>query len=279
MHGDYIVLENKAQTPPPSNQNQKPPAADPAPPPSDDKRYGTVTASSLNVRSGPSTKNHKVGMVVKETKLTILGTQGSWYKISYKGKDAYVHSDYVKLESTGKSTSGSTSVIGTATVTASSLNVRSGAGTNYKKIGSLPKNKKVDLLAKQGAWYKIKYGSGVGYVHGNYLKVNSTSSSNKNSSGNSSNSGNQTRGSEQRIGTVNASSLHVRSGPGTKHSSKGLLSRGTKVTITGESGSWYKIKYGSGTGYVHKNYIKLTSGGSSSGALPSSAPELSMHQH
>jgi len=260
VHGDYIVLENKGQTPPPSpGNNSGSGKTDPAPPPSDDKRYGVVTASALNVRSGPSTKNHKVGMVVKGTRLTILGTQGSWYKISYNGKTAYVHSDYVKLESTSTPSPGSGNVgtvIGKATVTASSLNVRSGPGTNYKRIGSLPRNRQVELLAKQGAWYKIKYGSGVGYVHGNYLKIVSSGNT-SNNSGSSDNSSN--RGTTQRTGTVNASALNVRSGPGTNYSSKGLLSRGSKVTIVGESGSWYKINYGSGTGYVHKNYIKLTS--------------------
>ena len=123
-------------------------------------------------------------MVVKGTRLTILGTQGSWYKISYNGKTAYVHSDYVKLESTSTPSPGSGNVgtvIGKATVTASSLNVRSGPGTNYKRIGSLPRNRQVELLAKQGAWYKIKYGSGVGYVHGNYLKIVSSGNTGNNS--------------------------------------------------------------------------------------------------
>ncbi len=265
VHGDYIVLETKEQpTPPSSGNDQKPGTTDPAPPPSDDRRYGIVTASALNVRSGPSTKNHKVGMVVKGTRLTILATQGVWYKISYNGKTAYVHSDYVKLESTSTPSTGSGNVgtvIGKATVTASSLNVRSGAGTNYKRIGSLPRNRQVELLAKQGAWYKIKYGSGVGYVHGDYLKIISSGNTGNNNSSN--NSGSQNSGTEQRTGTVNASALNVRSGPGTNYSRKGTLSRGTKVTITGESGSWYKIKYGSGTGYVHKNYITITSGSNS----------------
>ena len=31
---------------------------------------------------------------------------------------------------------------------------------------------------------------------------------------------------------------------------------GAKVTITGESGSWYKIQSGSINGYVSKTYIK-----------------------
>jgi SpoIID/LytB domain protein len=246
VHGDYIVLEDNGQSSPPpaSGQDPKPGKTDPAPPPSDEKRYGRVTASALNVRSGPSTKNHIVGMVVKGTKLTILATQGDWYRISFNGKDGYVHANYVKLETSDNTTPPpSNNVIGKATVTASSLNVRNGASTSNKKIGSLAKGKQVELLEKVGAWYKIKYGSGTGYVHGDYLKLISGSESN--------------RGTEQRTGTVTASSLNVRTGPGTKYSRVGLLYRGAKVTITGESGSWYQIKSGSLSGYVSKSYIKL----------------------
>ena len=258
VHGDYIVLEDTGQSSPPptSGQDPKPGKTDPAPPPSDDRRYGIVTASSLNVRSGPSTKNHIVGMVVKGTKLTILGTQGSWYRISLNGKDGYVHGNYVKLETSKNETTPppANTVIGKATVTASSLNVRNGAGTSHKKIGSLTKGKQVELLEKTGSWYKIKYGSGTGYVHGNYLKLNSSGTTNPTPP--------STPPSNNTVigrATVTASSLNVRSGAGTSNKKIGSLAKGKQVELLEKTGSWYKIKYGNGTGYVDGKYLKLTS--------------------
>ena len=59
-------------------------------------------------------------------------------------------------------------------------------------------------------------------------------------------------------GTVNTASgsLNVRSGPSTGYSIIGKLSKGTKVTIVATaSNGWYKIKYGSGYGYVSNSYI------------------------
>ena len=45
------------------------------------------------------------------------------------------------------------------------LNVRSGPGTNYGKIGSLNNGQSVNILQDMGnGWYKIEYGSGEGYV-------------------------------------------------------------------------------------------------------------------
>ena len=59
------------------------------------------------------------------------------------------------------------------------------------------------------------------------------------------------------VGTVNtdSSNLNVRSGPGTTYSTIGSLAKGAQVTILGEENGWYKIQYGSGTGYVSKDYI------------------------
>ena len=57
----------------------------------------------------------------------------------------------------------------TGQVTASLLNVRSGAGTKYSRIGSLRKGKTFTVTgtAKDSSgvtWYKFKYGSMTGYV-------------------------------------------------------------------------------------------------------------------
>ncbi len=61
------------------------------------------------------------------------------------------------------------------------------------------------------------------------------------------------------IGVVDSSkvssNLRVRSGPGTSYSALGAIDPGTSVTIYEETNGWYKIGYGSGYGYVSKDYI------------------------
>ncbi len=56
-------------------------------------------------------------------------------------------------------------------------------------------------------------------------------------------------------GTVTGSGVNVRSGPGTNYAVVTTLSKNASVTLTGESGSWYKIKSGASTGYISKDYI------------------------
>ena len=66
-----------------------------------------------------------------------------------------------------------------------------------------------------------------------------------------------------QTGRVNTSQLNLRKSPSIESKSLQTLSRDTKVTITGTSGSWYRVIYGKYTGYVMKQYITVVSGSSS----------------
>jgi uncharacterized protein YgiM (DUF1202 family) len=53
----------------------------------------------------------------------------------------------------------------------SSLNVRNGAGTKYKTIGSLKNGTKVRIGGVVGDWYSIYFGDHGGFVHKDYIKL------------------------------------------------------------------------------------------------------------
>ena len=59
----------------------------------------TVTASSLNVRSTPSTSGAKVGTLPSGAKVTVSSANGSWAAVSYNGISGYCSMDYLKQES------------------------------------------------------------------------------------------------------------------------------------------------------------------------------------
>ncbi len=64
-----------------------------------------------------------------------------------------------------------------------------------------------------------------------------------------------TRVQTTHIGIVNASALRLRSGPSTKSSTLSTAPRGDYVTITGKSGSWYKVEFNLREGYMHQDYL------------------------
>ncbi|MDR4235201.1 SH3 domain-containing protein, partial [Priestia megaterium] len=59
-------------------------------------------------------------------------------------------------------------------VTASKLNVRSGAGTTYGIIGSVVKGQALSVMSKSGSWYKINYNGRMGYVSSDYVQASGT---------------------------------------------------------------------------------------------------------
>ena len=109
-----------------------------------------------------------MGTLSKGAKVEVITKLPSgWYKIKYKGTYGYVLGKYVKLNTPQQDEK----VIATGKTTAG-LNVRSGAGTGYKKIGYLNKGTKVEIVTKlSNGWYKIKFNSSYGYVSGDYVKL------------------------------------------------------------------------------------------------------------
>ena len=54
-------------------------------------------------------------------------------------------------------------------ITADSMRVRGGVGLTSEIIGGITFGEKVEILDKEGDWYKIRFGDGVGYISGQYL--------------------------------------------------------------------------------------------------------------
>ena len=220
--------------------------------------------TSVNVRAGAGTNTKKIGTAKKGAKFECLGKSddGNWYKIQYNSTTvAYIHKDYIDTKEETVEVPVEVAVSGKiATVVncRTSVNVRAGAGTTNSIIGQGKKNAQFTLLAtvkvNGDTWYKVQYTtSKVGYIHEDYIKVSDAGSS-------GTPSGNIATIVHCRV------SVNVRSGPGTSNSKLGTAPKGEQYTCLGVSddGNWYKIQYTSSKeGYVHKDYIELSTGSAS----------------
>ena len=125
---------------------------------------GIVSVSSgwLNVRSSPAASATKISSLQKGSYVTLISKSGNWWKVEYaKGKFGYCHGDYIRVVSSDTAK---------VNVSSGSLNVRTGAGTGYQKIGSLYKGEAVVILSSSGDWSRILInGTGTGYVSSKYL--------------------------------------------------------------------------------------------------------------
>ncbi len=196
---------------------------------------GTVIADSLNVRSSTNTSAEVLTKVSNGTELEILASDGSWYKIKLSdGTEGFVSAEYVTPHE---------AVFGV--VTASSLFVRSSTGTLSPALTTLPYGTIVELLAYDGAWYKIKFGNGMeGYVSADYISLDLSLAVST---------------PYVVYGYINATYLNIRATTDTYSESLALLPMGTCVEILTGDGLWYKIRTASGTeGYASANYVSLT---------------------
>ncbi len=131
-----------------------------------DCETGLVTASVLNVRSDSSTNSSIIGYLARGTKVDVVYRESNgWYMIKFGTKYAYVNGNYISIIN-----SNSLPIIQTGKVTASKLNVRSGASTSSEIIGTLKKGNVAEIVSKENGWYKIKYYNSYGYVSSSYVK-------------------------------------------------------------------------------------------------------------
>ena len=215
---------------------------------------GIVTATSLNVRSGPATSYTTKFIVNKGDNVTVEDSADGWYKITTKdGKNGWASSKYIQ-------TSQNTTT--TKVVSVSSLNMRSGPSTSYNIIEVLTKDTQVEVISVEDGWAKIKYNSKTGYVSNQYLSNSAPSSSSETST---------TKYVVANVG------LNVRKGPSTSHAVVTTLANGTKVTVKSTSNGWSKITTGNITGYVSSSYLtsKKPSSGSSSSSDSSTSTSAS----
>ncbi|HHU63811.1 MAG TPA: SH3 domain-containing protein [Clostridiales bacterium] len=219
---------------------------------------GVVTGSVVNVRSSGSLNAKIITQAKKGTELDVIKKSGDWYNVKLPSKTVgWMYAQYIALK---EKTSGN-NVTGNGTVTGSAVRVRSGPSTSKSIIGLLYRNAKVKVIGKQGSWYKVQLSNGKeGYMHSDYVKVNtSVPESTSRSKGESSNN----ESSKTAKGTITASALRVRSGPGTNYSTLTTYKRNTTVNILGKcqgsGGLWYKISYPGGKeAWVSAQYVKAS---------------------
>lgn len=241
--------------------------------------------------SGTLTLTKSTKQLPAGTKVNVLSTSGGYAKIMVRDSSTsapyavYIPETSFTTSSSGSSssivgvgtvtgpsgTTGSTTSTGTAGVITncvSSVNFRTGAGTGNTLLGTLPKGAPVMVLSSTTGsdgktWYKVTYNNTTGYVSGQYVSVTGTVSS-----GSGTTSGTTSTTGTPGVITNCTSGVNFRSSASSSSSKLGTLPKGATISIlsstTGSDGdTWYKVTYGTTTGYVHGDYVS-TSGSVSS---------------
>ena len=132
-----------------------------------------LSSGTLNVRSGEGTNYAKAGSLANGASVNVISNDGDWLHIQANGIDGYVASQYVTIGGAQTVPVSSGTSYGTRYVggQVGTLNVRSGPGTNYSKVGGLASLTPVNVVDKQGDWAKIDYNGATGWVAAVYLDI------------------------------------------------------------------------------------------------------------
>jgi uncharacterized protein YgiM (DUF1202 family)/beta-N-acetylglucosaminidase len=141
----------------------------------------------------------------------------------------------------------------TVKVTSTTLNVRSGAGTEYQIVGKLKYGQNIrvygTVLNGSLKWYKIIYNQKTAYVVGSYTKVLSKTITYD----------------PVRSGKC-LQTTNIRTGPATTKPSIGILKVGTQIKLysiyTIYNGTkydqWHRVSYNGQVGYVIADFMKMS---------------------
>ena len=145
-----------------------------------------------------------------------------------------------------------------AVVTGNNVYFRSGPSTEYTVYECLPKGTVVTVTdMSDSEWYGVTYNGHSGYINSAYLRISSSSEADPSPDPGTGGNDAPAVQSEGSPGTVNAMYVRFRSGPGTDFSILGEYNRGTELTVTGSSGSWYAVIINGKSGYMYSDYVTL----------------------
>lgn len=256
---------------------------------------GKVTTETLNLRSEPSTSSSVVELLNADEELEILSEEGNWYKVKHGSKEGYVSKDYVKVDETTvdePTTTGNGNTLSNPDDTNNGV-VNNGTVTlkkdtiikilpliNASSIGEAKSGEEVTIITSANKWVFIQTDELSGWILNPEIEITTTVPDNngedtqteqepENSDDENLDEENQdeeepstnnsdTTYTESRTKYINASSVYVRSEPSTDSEIVTTLIRNTDVTITGENGDWYKVKYGDYAGYIYKDLLSDT---------------------
>ena len=138
--------------------------------------------------------------------------------------------------------------------TGSSLRLREEPSTSASIVTTLNKGVAVAILADEAdGWYKISYNGKSGFVSADYMVVDQDNVFSS-------------------YGRTNGDGVNVRAGASTDSEVLATVNKGTVVTVNGFDNGWYDVTCEYGTeGYIHSDFLDLTSSNSSSSDIVDSA--------
>lgn len=221
-------------------EETEPVATEPEAPKTVTATMGTVTAGKLNVRKGPNSDYETAGAYYTGDRIEILETKTEGDTLWGRTDLGWVGMGYVRMdgdaaiaeENTAAKilSDGTLGILGYGVVNLGELNVRTGPGEEYAKVGEVKLGIRYAYYQTSENWVRIESG----WVSTDYFYTEGSVTENAFS------------------GKVTEDNLNIRTGPDTSFQSVGTYMKGDTVQILVKVGSWGYTEQG----WVFMNYIE-----------------------
>ena len=240
----------------------------------------------MNIRSGPSTDYEVVGDAIAGEEFAITGknTDGNWWQIDFRGESGWIYAPFVVAaeaedvpvvdtamtetpvpEEERTETSPPTEV--PIVTVGGDMNVRSGPGEEYERIGGAFAGEEFDITGKNedGDWWQIEFEDREGWIYAPFVtatgadSVPIVGSSMEETPAPTAGTDTAAPGGERPIVTIDGD-MNVRQGPGTEYARIGGAFEGEEFEITGKSadGEWWQIDFDGEAGWVYAPFVTAT---------------------
>ena len=125
------------------------------------------------------------------------------------------------------------------------LNIRKKGSINAKIVGKMKKGNIATVLKKGSEWSKVRSGNVTGYVKNQYLVFGDEIE-------------NFAKQNVKKVAKVQTETLRVRKKASTDSKIVTLVSEDDKLKVKKQTNDWAKVKVDAQTGYVSKDYAKVT---------------------
>lgn len=252
----------------------------------------TITADTLKLRKEPSSEAPVIELLSQDEEYEVIEELDNWYKIKYEDTEGYISKDYaVKegenvvvnntvsnvVENTTTNENTTTDVTNTTTNTTKAqdttsetvkiaiedIDVRISPLVNSCIIENLKKDTEVKIISSVRGWDYIETETYCGWVRSEKLKVkeDTTVAEQENNQPETpavEATVNETIYDDTKKMYVKSTSINVREKPDKNSTAIDSAVQNTEITVTGESGDWYKVTIGGKDGYILKSLLSAT---------------------
>lgn len=197
-----------------------------------------ISASTVNIRSGPGLSYSVTGTLTKGETVTVISQSDEWYEVEIGGETGWIAS---WLTASAEKASGSKASGRTAVSTVDRLNVRAQPDLSSSVLTQMDAGEGATVIQQTGDWLEIEFHNMRGFVSKQYISVSD---------------GTEDSPSPEAAAVssfeIAVGALNVRTEPSLDSDVKDLVRKGDVFPIKSMEGNWVEIELkGKESGWVY----------------------------